>query len=249
MLIEHSSHANPLRHLAPSAKGLFAVSGMVAVYLATTPLASLAVASLFVFLTLGVATVAVRSYLLIFAPALLFIALGSLAMTFSFAFGNSWHDIELQFLPAEVARAATVCSRSLGSLSALLFLTMTTPVSDLIALLRRLRTPALLIDIMVLGYRSLFVFNQVLDDTRTAQASRLGYRSMGQSLRALGILMAHTTVQLWDRSRQLHTAALARAGGEKALHFADQNVTHDRLQCLIALIAGIILNLFVVISP
>ena len=59
-----------------------------------------------------------------------------------------------------------------GALAALLLLAATTPLIDLIALLRRLRLPEVLLELMVLCYRMLFVFSESVRDTRTAQAAR-----------------------------------------------------------------------------
>ena len=108
--------------------------------------------------------------------------------------------------------AAQVAGRSLGALSALLFFAMTTPLTDSIGLLRRLRAPETLLDIMTLCYRTLFVFSDAVRETTTAQAARLGYATSRQSLRSLGILTATLTVQVWQRSQALHAAALARNG-------------------------------------
>ena len=45
-----------------------------------------------------------------------------------------------------------------------LFLVLTTPLIDLIAMLRRLKTPEALLEIMVLSYRMLFVFSEAVHD-------------------------------------------------------------------------------------
>lgn len=247
MHIERVSHQSSWRHVAPSAKGIFALSGLGAVFLAATPLAAVAVALLFAFLTLVVARVAWRSYLLILAPALFFLALSAFSIALSLSWGESWRDVSFQFPPQQLTQAALVGTRSVASLCALLFLALTTPLGDMIALLRRVHTPELLIDIMVLGYRSLFVFAQVVSETRTAQAARLGYSTNHRSLYSLGVLIAHTTLQLWQRAAQLHAAAQARSGGE-ALRFADQSFPHAWRDGLIALLAGMILNIAVLVT-
>lgn len=247
MHLERLSHQNTLRSVAPSAKGIFALSGLCAAFLASTPFVAGALAALFALLTLGVARVSWRVYLAILVPALFFLALSAVSLALSLAWGDSWRDVSVSFPPHQIALAALVCTRSLASLCAMLFLTLTTPLGDMIALLRRCRTPELLIDILVLGYRSLFVMAQVVSDTRTAQASRLGYVTNRRALSSLGVLIAHATSQLWHRAGELHTAALARAGGG-ALRFADHDFPHAMRDGLIALLVGGILNSVVVLT-
>jgi len=87
---------------------------------------------------------------------------------------------------------------------------LTTPLTDIIGLLRRLGFPEIMLDIMTLGYRALFVFLEVIHDTRTAQMARLGYATPRLVMRSLGILTANLAMQVWQRSNTLHQAALAR---------------------------------------
>ena len=78
------------------------------------------------------------------------------------------------------------------------------------ALLRRLKCPETLLELMVLCYRMLFVFSEALADTRSAQAARLGYSTPRLALRSLGSLTANLTIQIWQRASDLHVAAQAR---------------------------------------
>ena len=97
-----------------------------------------------------------------------------------------------------------------AALTALLFLVMTTPLIDLIALLRRLKMPEVLLELMVVCYRMLFVFSEALHDTVTAQSARLGYATPRLALRSLGQMTAGLTLQIWSRAHDLHVAAQAR---------------------------------------
>jgi cobalt/nickel transport system permease protein len=134
-------------------------------------------------------------------------------------------------------KLAEVGTRSLGSLAALLFLVLTTPLIDLIALLRRLKTPELLLEIMVLCYRMLFVFSAAVHETLTAQSARLGYATPRLVIRSLGGLAANLTLQVWQRAHALHLAALAR-NNDGPLRFLEPSFAHSRRDCRIAGLAG-----------
>ena len=124
-----------------------------------------------------------------------------------------------------------------ATLAALLLLVLTTPLPDLIGLLRRLRVPEVLLDLMVLCYRMLFVLAATVHDTLTAQSARLGYASLHRGRRSLGLLVANLALQIWQRARALNQAALARNGGGP-LRFLSSDFANARRDTLLAAAVG-----------
>ena len=235
MLIEQSAYANRWRAVSPAAKAVFAVCGIVAAFAAVSPAAALAVAALLAASTTLGAKVPPGRYLRVAAPALFFLATSCLSLAFSLDTDLAW-----RLAPDGVLRIAQVGSRSLGALAALLFLVMTTPLIDLIALLRRLKTPEVLLDIMVLCYRMLFVFSAAVHDTLTAQSARLGYATPRLALRSLGGLTANLTLQVWQRAHDLNVAAQAR-NNAGPLRFLEPRFEHVQRDVALAAAGGVIL--------
>ena len=236
MLIEQSAYANRWRHVAPAAKGVFGLAGFVAAFAAATPRAALAVATLICLVTLAGARVAFFRYLRVAAPALVFLAISCLSLAFSVNVdGPALASFKLS--AGALQQVAEVGARSLGALAALLFLVLTTPLIDLIALLRRLRTPEILLEIMVLCYRMLFVFSEAVHDTLTAQSARLGYATNRLALRSLGGLAANLTLQVWQRASDLQRAAQSR-NNDGPLRFLEAEFTHTRRDVQVACAGG-----------
>lgn len=236
MLVERHASANRWRQVTPAAKGLFTLCGFVAVFSAPRPAVAAGLALVLAAVTLVGAGIPLTSYLRVAAPALLFLAVSALTLLVSLNLSGP-DGPALRTAPGEAHRAAQVCARSLGGLAALLFLGLTTPMNDIIALLRRLKTPEVLLDLMTLCYRMLFVLSEALHDIRTAQAARLGYATNRLALRSLGILAANLAVQVWQRSHALHQAALARAN-DGPLHFLEPDYPRSRAGLAIAALAG-----------
>lgn len=237
MLIEQSAYANRWRCVSPAAKGIFALGGFVAAFAARAPAAAVAVACLVAAVTLAGAGVALARYLRVATPALFFLAMSSLSLAFSLNFGEATGGISFQPSPAGLHKVAEVSARSFGALTALLFLVLTTPLIDLIALLRRLKTPEALLEIMVLCYRMLFVFSDAVRDTLTAQSARLGYATPRLAMRSLGELGANLTVQVWQRAHALHVAAQAR-NNDGPLRFLAPAFDHAGRDMALAATAG-----------
>lgn len=248
MLIEQSAYTNRWRRVSPAAKGLFSLSGLIAAYTATTPATACAVAAALCAVTVLGAGIPPWRYLRIAAPALLFLAVSVLSLAVSFKLGDGAGNVSLQLARSEFQQTAQVCGRSLGGLAALLFLALTTPLIDIIVLLRRLKTPEVLLDIMVLCYRTLFVFSESVRDTITAQSARLGYANFRLSMRSLGGVVANITIQVWQRSSALHMAAMAR-NNDGPLRFLEGTYPHSARETGIALSCGTILIALSVVLP
>jgi cobalt/nickel transport system permease protein len=236
ILLERHAYTNRWRRVTPAAKGLFSLCGLTAVFAATSPAVAGGLALVLVAATLLGSGMPVKDYLRVAAPALFFLATSALTLLFSLHLGGP-SGPALQLAPTEFTHVALVCARSLGGLAAMLFLGLTTPMNDIIALLRRLKAPEVLLDLMTICYRMLFVFSEAMHDMHTAQAARLGHAGPGRALRSLGILAANLTVQVWQRSLALHHAALAR-NNDGPLRFLEYEYPQTTASIATAALAG-----------
>jgi cobalt/nickel transport system permease protein len=205
VLIESSAYASRWRDVAPAAKALFALAGFVAAWLARSPVAFAVLTAMLVLAALLGARVQLRSYIAVALPPLGFLLLSCLTMLFGPDANGHW-NLTTTMLPT----IEHLALRSFAMLAAMLGLVLTTPLPDLLALLRKLRTPELLLDLMVLCYRMLFVMRQAWDESITAQTARLGYRNWWQAWRSTGLLAGQMAIQVWQRAAALQTAADAR---------------------------------------
>lgn len=247
MLIERCAYSNRWRRVSPAAKGLFSCSGMIASFLATTPGASCAIAVVIASITIVGAGIRFGDYLRVFLPPLFFLAISCVTLVVSFDGSASPLHLAANLEHAQLPDVALICGRSVNALTALLFLSLTTPMTDLIALLRRLRVPEILLDIMTLSYRTLFVFMEAVHDTWTAQSARLGYATYRQSLTSLGCLVANMTIQVWQRANALQVAALAR-NNDGPLYFLENEYRDGGSATVLASVAGCILLVVSLVS-
>lgn len=111
---------------------------------------------------------------------------------------------------AGLAQATTVAAVSFGSVSATLFLALTTPMVEIVDQLRRWRVPTLFVDLMLLTYRFIFVLLESAGAMHTAQRTRHGYRTMRTSLRSAGILASMLFVRAAIRSSAVFAALCTR---------------------------------------
>jgi cobalt/nickel transport system permease protein len=128
-------------------------------------------------------------------------------LTWTWQVGPLW----ISSSPASLYRGLNLVTRALGAAAALNFLALTTPLVDIIELLRRWRIPGELIDIMTVVYRSIFVLLESLDTMYRAQENRLGYNtSYWRAMNSAALLGSRLFVEAFQRSRRMQIALESR---------------------------------------
>lgn len=247
MLLEQLSYTNRWRRIHPGAKLLFAACAVVAASLSNSPQLTLLIAALVAAIAIFGAGIPAISYLKVVAAPLLFLAVSGMTLAAAIVLTDTFPWVILSFPEDQQLAALKVCSRSLGSVAALLFLAFTTPLNDLISLMRKLHCPSILTDLMTLCFRTLFVFTEVVHDVATAQSSRMGYSTTGNAMKSMGILIAALMVQVWRRSQMLHQAALSRAN-DGPLYFLTPEFPTAYSSFITASLAGLVLITLAVLS-
>lgn len=105
---------------------------------------------------------------------------------------------------------ARLFCKALGVISAMYFLALNTPVTDITMALERLHVPKLFVELMELIYRFVFVLTEGMVRIRTAQESRLGYRGLRCSLQSAGTLCSMVFLRAWRKADRVYTALESR---------------------------------------
>jgi cobalt/nickel transport system permease protein len=202
--VDRVAHLNRWRFRSLTEKALLAL-GMLLLDITLPPFpVAIVVAVIMSLATLVGARVPVRVWLACAAGPTGFLLAGTLSLLLQIDAGG------LSLAPDGLKAAARLAARSEAGLTCLLFLALTTPASDLIAGLRRLRLPAEIAEIALLTYRFLFLLAETAAAMNTAQAARLGHVGIGRRLSSLGLLIANLLPRALDRARRLEIGLSAR---------------------------------------
>lgn len=112
--------------------------------------------------------------------------------------------------PHGLGIGATLIVRSSLCLFTMVLLASTTPFPALLAVLRRLRVPALLLTTLSLMYRYLFVLVDEAARMRTARQSRSFTARRWPGWKALATVIAQLFVRATARAERIHAAMQAR---------------------------------------
>ena len=135
--------------------------------------------------------------------------------------------------------ALLVFSKAMGAVSAMYFLSMNTPMTDLTAALRRLRVPSLFVELTELIYRFIFLLTGEAGRVRTAQESRLGYRGFRRSMGSLGTLLSVVFVRALRRGNRVFAALESRGYTGSLTTLPGQYVPCRRLYGLAAVVCAL----------
>ena len=246
MRIDTYAYSNRWRQVHPGEKGLFALFCLAAALLSRTPLVPLGIAAAMGVLTVMGAGIPLREYLRLAVLPALFLLWSCLALAVSFSGG----ELPLVNIPAlqltislsrqGIGQAELALARSLGASLTLLFLALTTPMTEIMGLLRSLGTPRLLIELMTISYRQIFIFLEITRQIRAAQEARLGYTTTRLAMKSLAGLAGNILIRSLSRARQNHQGLLAR-GYDSELLFLSPRHTRSLRNLIGAATAGVAL--------
>jgi len=99
---------------------------------------------------------------------------------------------------------------ALSALSCLYFLSLSTTMTDILSVLKKLHFPEILIELMLLIYRFIFVLWEGASTMLISVKARLGDQSLKKVLTSFGFLAAGLLVRSMKRARDLYDAMEAR---------------------------------------
>ena len=204
LAIDDAAWASAWRRRSPADKVLLCLGLVVCALVLPVWPGSVLVGLAATVLALGPARVPARTFARAVRLPLTFVAVGAFTAVVEVdGDGLGW-------APDAAARAGALVGHSLAGGAAVLLLATTTPMSDLLPALRRLRVPAAVVEVASVVYRLLFVLLDSLRTIREAQTVRMGYSSVRRSYRSSGALAAAVLTRSWDRARRLQEGLAGR---------------------------------------
>ncbi|MGA2192848.1 MAG: cobalt ECF transporter T component CbiQ [Nitrospirota bacterium] len=109
-----------------------------------------------------------------------------------------------------IARGMHLVARAFGAVSAVLFLSMTTPVYRLLSAASGLRFPKGLVELLFFSYRYIFVLMEDAVTVYHSQKGRLGYAGPVRGIRSLGVLFGSVLFRAYSQAEATGAAMVLR---------------------------------------
>ncbi len=184
--IDYYAQSSKLNEVNAFIKLVFALAMLLWVVACPSNLVAIFVLICMSVITLFVGKTNASYYLKVILVPGMFIVLSGISLAFDWGVAPSlYFDIPLAGGYLSVtqegqAHATGVILKALAAVSCLYMLNLSTPVSELLAVLRKVKVPSLLLELLYLVYRYIFVVLAMLSAMSTASKTRLG----GANIRA-----------------------------------------------------------------
>lgn len=215
-LLEDIAQKNGLRKVNTYLKLTAGLGAILLCLLSTSYISTLFIALVLTGAILFLARVDARTYAELFIVPLWF-AVTSVAGIILIYGGQDvfWQWDILPWLSLSITResinqSAFVFCRVIGGMSAMIFIALTTPMTDIFIVLRQCKVPEVVIDLMMIIYRTIFILIDQVIQIYQAQVMRLGYSTYRESLHSFASLCGAAFIASWDAGDDLVRAMDAR---------------------------------------
>ncbi len=213
--IDRSAYTNALSKSSPITKAFFALSALVISVSAPTFVVPIVVFIVCTFLALGLAKVKSHLYLDLFVYPTYMLTISCIILALFVGSGVSLIDIPLPWSTWSIFKSGISMSvntflRVEGALSCLFFLVLTTSITDLCVLLRRIHMPQVMVEISMLIYRYIFLLLEISEKMSLAQKLRLRRSGWLSRIRSLAMLSGSLFIRTLDQGERTLIAMNAR---------------------------------------
>ena len=208
-LLEECAQKNALREVNTSLKLATGLGALLLALLSTSYVAPLFIALVIATALLFLARIPPRTLGALYAAPFSFAAL-SVAAIILLTGGSgviwSWQPLAwfgLSLTTTSINLGVYVLCRAIGGMSALFFLALTTPMTDLFQVMRRVGLPSFLVELIMIVYQTTFILLDHLVQCYQAQVMRLGYSRFQESIRSFATLAGATFIMSWNSGEDL----------------------------------------------
>ena len=177
--------------------------------------------SVFVIFTMACITVMAGGlsparYLKLLTIPLAFLFMGTVAIAAGISrrpYGDWYISVpwfSLYVTKAGLLQAVLLFTRALGAVSAMYMMTLATPASEMIGVLKRIHVPKMIVELMYLIYRFIFVLSDTHSQMKQAAVSRLGTCDFRTSCRTFGSTAGNLLVASLKKADTYYDSLLSR---------------------------------------
>ncbi|OCR02254.1 cobalt ECF transporter T component CbiQ [Oscillatoriales cyanobacterium USR001] len=251
------TYSNHLRQISPQQKLWFAIA-VILIALMTHPITQLLIVVWLGIWTVGYARIPAKVYLNVLMVAGFFLLTSIPALAIDVVAVEQLASVQLDqlggvtignwyFFVSHIGliQAFQIGLRSLACTSCLLFVLFTIPFTDLLQVLRQWRVPILLTELLLLMYRFVFLFLDVVTELQLAQRARGGYRTRQRWMQSVALLVSQLLVRSLQHYQHFTLAMNARGFNGNFQVYSNQSYLYSKryaIESLVGCIGLVILD-------
>ena len=215
--VDYYAYASHMRSWNATFKIIFSMLCLLLCLILNNIYVSIAVILIMGYMTVVIGGLELDHYISMLLIPLVFLLFGSAAI----AVGFSWNSVGQYNLnvfgwfyiycsQASLWKASGLIFKALGAVSALYMMTLTTPLSELIVVLRKAHIPKVIIELMNMIYRYIFIMLDTHSRMKNSAEARLGYVDFKTSCYSFGQVASNLLIVSLKRGTDYYNALESR---------------------------------------
>jgi len=215
-VIDMHAYASKIRGWNPTFKVSLATVLLILCIALNNPYVSVAVLIAMAYLTMVKGGLSVNEYLSVLMIPITFILLGTLAIAIEFSFDPiGQYNLHCGFFyiytsQEKLKEMIFLILKVFAAVSALQMMTLSTPSSEIISVMRKAHVPKLIIELMNIIYRYIFILLDVYSKMKNSADSRQGYCDFKTSCYTFGGIAGNMLIISLKKANAYYDAMEAR---------------------------------------
>lgn len=207
--IDKYAYTNKLTNYNPFIKSLIVAIALIVSIVTKNYYINLGIFITMILLTVGVAGIPIDKYLKILFVPMTFLIISVLTIMISiskvdiFIWSIEVFDYYIGVTENSLEQVILLSTRVFASITSMFFLSLTTPLNQIIKVLKKLFIPSFVIELTVLIYRFIFVFLEEAQEIHHGQEMKFGYSNMKNSYNSISLLIRSLFTRLLLRYKDM----------------------------------------------
>lgn len=212
LLIDQFAYTNGLRHIKAGYKFIFCLAMLVLAIGLDNIYVNLGIFILIIFLELAFAKFKVRNVLSFIKVPIIFIFLGTVFLILGFSTENNFvyyvkiFGVYFGVIKGQEMLFLNVFMRSLAATSSVIFLSVTTPMVDIIKVFKILHLPNIFIELFMLIYRFIFIIIEEAQTNINCLEIKFGFINTKTSFKSIKIFVENMVLGIFKRNEEMINA-------------------------------------------
>lgn len=216
LIIDQMAYSSKLRYMSPSLKAFFSITMLLIVIGIQSISLGILTTALVGGITIRAGGVPLIKYCKLLRIPFVFLIMSVVAIVFSVTNQQvgEWciqlGDIYISTNLLSLEQGIRLFVTALAAVSCMYFLSLTTPMTDIFHVMKKIHCPFILIELMLLIYRFIFILLEISQSLSISQQSRLGNRNFRSSMKSTTSLMSVLFLRAFKKSSTLYDAMESR---------------------------------------
>ena len=168
------------------------------------------------FITIFLGKISLKKYIDFFKVPIIFLLISVAVININFSknitdfYYFNIGDLYIYTTDENIRKSCILFWRALSGVSSMYMLALSTPLNEIIYVIKKVRTPQIIIELMYLVYRFIFIMRDSYKSMRKSIESRLGFRDYRISLLSFGKIISNILIVSLRKSNSFYDAMESR---------------------------------------